>query len=341
MAVIGNKPAQSFNTIRKQTITGDGDSSYSLDHSISGPNDLEVFVNNVRQEPTIAYDASSQTLTMSEGIDSTDDFYVIYKAQTLGSIVHPKDQPLEATTGTFSNTVTGTDISLTGDLTAINVDLNYGWTNNRGAIKITGDKPTISFNSNANSRGDWILHHSSFDSALPSNSTMNLYHRDSAGDTSWARLHSVHANGAITTPQGPAWYAYLTSDTSGSGTAKLDWTEHTGYTRFNNGSGGFDATNNRYVVPESGLYYVVVHTDMSGAVTTGWYISIGVNGSNRTFDLIEDVTMGTNGSIAAGRLIPLNKNDYIEVYKHGGTWGLYGGQSGPQYRTKWYGWLVG
>lgn len=109
MAVIGNQPAQSFNTIRKQTITGDSGSSYSLDHSVSGPNDLEVFVNNVRQEPTVAYDASSQTLTMTEGIDSTDDFYVIYKAQTLGSIVHPKDQPLETTTVTASG-----DLKTTG-----------------------------------------------------------------------------------------------------------------------------------------------------------------------------------------------------------------------------------
>ena len=109
MAVIGNLPAQTFNAIRKQTITGDGDSSYSLDYSVSGPNDLEVFVNNVRQEPVVAYDASSQTLTMTEGIDSTDDFYVIYKAQTLGSVRHPKDQPLEATTVTASTDLKTTD----------------------------------------------------------------------------------------------------------------------------------------------------------------------------------------------------------------------------------------
>ena len=105
MSVIGNLPAQSFNTIRKQTITGDGDSSYSLDYSVSGPNDLEVFVNNVRQEPTIAYNASSQTLTMSEGIDSTDDFYVIYKAQALGTTSLPHDQPITITGLTLNGTM--------------------------------------------------------------------------------------------------------------------------------------------------------------------------------------------------------------------------------------------
>lgn len=87
MAVIGNLPATDFKAIKKQSITGDGDSAYTLDYSVTHANDLEVFVNNVRQEPTIAYSASEQTLTMSEGIDSTDDFYVIYKAQTFGNAV--------------------------------------------------------------------------------------------------------------------------------------------------------------------------------------------------------------------------------------------------------------
>ena len=118
MAVIGNKPAQSFNTIRKQTFTGTGDSAYSLDYSVSGPNDLEVFVNNVRQEPTVAYNAASQTLTMSEGIDSTDDFYAIYKAQAYGTTTLPVDQPITVAGATINGTT-----SFAG-----NVSLGSGYT---------------------------------------------------------------------------------------------------------------------------------------------------------------------------------------------------------------------
>jgi hypothetical protein len=105
MAVIGNKPATNFQSIKKQTITGTGDSSYSLDYAVSNANDLEVFVNNVRQEPTIAYNATSQTITFSEGIDSTDDVYMIYQGQTMGSVVHPADQALSATNITASGTL--------------------------------------------------------------------------------------------------------------------------------------------------------------------------------------------------------------------------------------------
>ena len=93
MAVIGNSPATNFQAIKKQSITGDGDSAYTLDYSVTHANDLEVFVNNVRQEPIVAYTASDQTITFSEGIDSTDDVYMIYKAQTFGNAV-PADNTI-------------------------------------------------------------------------------------------------------------------------------------------------------------------------------------------------------------------------------------------------------
>ena len=124
MAVIGNKPATNFQAIKKQTITGNGDSSYTLDYSVSNANDLEVFVNNVRQEPTIAYSATSQTITFSEAIDSTDDVYMIYQGQTMGSVVHPNDQALTATTGTFSD-----DVSIKSALPKLKIEETTGSAN--------------------------------------------------------------------------------------------------------------------------------------------------------------------------------------------------------------------
>jgi len=116
MAVIGNRAATNYQTIRKQTITGTGATSYSLDYSVSSPNDLEVFVNNVRQEPTTAYTASGQTITFTVAVNSTDSVYIIYQGQTVGSVVHPSDQPLGATTGTFSGAVSATTGTFTGTI---------------------------------------------------------------------------------------------------------------------------------------------------------------------------------------------------------------------------------
>ena len=116
MSVIGNKPATNFQAIRKQTITGTGATAYSLDHPVSSPNDIEVFINNVRQEPVTAYNATSQTITFTEAVTSSDSAYMIYQGQTMGTIAHPADQALTATTGTFSGALSGTTGTFSGAL---------------------------------------------------------------------------------------------------------------------------------------------------------------------------------------------------------------------------------
>jgi len=97
MAVIGNKPNPNdisvFKTVNKQTITGTGDSSYNLSYNVSAPEEIEVFVNNVRQEPRIAYDVGSGQITFDEGIDSTDGCYIIFQGSRVGTIA-PADNTI-------------------------------------------------------------------------------------------------------------------------------------------------------------------------------------------------------------------------------------------------------
>jgi len=85
MPFLGVEPVQEFASVAKQTITGDGSTSYSLNHSVSSANDLAVFVNNVRQEPTSAYTASGGTITFTSALASTDSCYVMYIARTFSS----------------------------------------------------------------------------------------------------------------------------------------------------------------------------------------------------------------------------------------------------------------
>lgn len=116
MPYLGNNPSENFVNVVKQDITGNGGTSYSLSHPVASSADLEVFVNNVQQEPTTAYTASGSTLTFSEAITSTDDIYVIFRARSIGTATHPSDQPLSATTGTFNRTGTeGSALTLQKD----------------------------------------------------------------------------------------------------------------------------------------------------------------------------------------------------------------------------------
>ena len=92
MGMLGNKPAAGFQSIEKQSITGNGGTTYALDHAVTSVNDLEVFVNNVRQEPTTAYTISGQNIVMSEAIANTDSFYLIYQSRSFTKAV-PADGP--------------------------------------------------------------------------------------------------------------------------------------------------------------------------------------------------------------------------------------------------------
>jgi hypothetical protein len=85
MAFLGNLPSEVYKSLAKQTITGTGATSYSLDHNVGSAVDLEVFVNNVRQEPDVAYTASGASITFTTALEASDECYVIYQGKAISS----------------------------------------------------------------------------------------------------------------------------------------------------------------------------------------------------------------------------------------------------------------
>ena len=83
MPFLGTTPTQGFvGANPKQSFTADGSTTvFTLTNPVATANDLEVFVGNVRQEPTSAYTAAGTTLTMSEAPATGLNFYVINKSQ--------------------------------------------------------------------------------------------------------------------------------------------------------------------------------------------------------------------------------------------------------------------
>ena len=82
MPFLGTTPVQGFvSSFPKQSFTPNGSTTvFTLTNPVATANDLEVFVGNVRQEPTTAYTAAGTTLTMSEAPDAGLNFYVINKS---------------------------------------------------------------------------------------------------------------------------------------------------------------------------------------------------------------------------------------------------------------------
>ena len=103
MAYIGLPPSNSFVSLKRQVITGDGTTSYTLDHAVASVNDVAIFVNNVRQDPA-TYSISSTTLQLGGSISSSDSCYVIFLGQAL--------QTVTPATGTVTNAMLGETITV-------------------------------------------------------------------------------------------------------------------------------------------------------------------------------------------------------------------------------------
>ena len=149
MPYIGNTPTTQFASLDYQDLTGvtgvPAKRGYTLNSAVGSANDIEVFVNNVRQEPGVAYTVSGTTLTMTGDVETTDDFYVVFQGKAVGTASHPAGNALEATSGTFTGNVdiNGNELILDADAdTSITAD-----TDDQIDIKI-GGSDVASFTSN-------------------------------------------------------------------------------------------------------------------------------------------------------------------------------------------------
>lgn len=148
----------------KQTITGNGGTSYTLDHAVANVNEIEVFVNNVRQEPSVAYTVAGTALTMTGNVASSDDFYVVFQGKALQTVVPPDGSVTSAklASGAAASNL-GTSVNLstikdsTGTNTAVTIDSSgfmsianalvgnntvYGW-NALSSTSISNNSTTI------------------------------------------------------------------------------------------------------------------------------------------------------------------------------------------------------
>ena len=86
MPYLGTVPTTTFQTLAKQDFTTSATTSYTLSESVSSANDIALFINNVRQEPTTAYSASGTALTLTEATAGSDDMYCVYLGKSVGTI---------------------------------------------------------------------------------------------------------------------------------------------------------------------------------------------------------------------------------------------------------------
>ena len=137
MSYIGNPPAERFTSFDYQDLTGGSGTSFTLTHPVGNAQEILVMVNNVVQEPGVAYTVSGTALTMTGYIVAADDFYVVYRGKAIQTATHPSDRALTATDGTF-----------TGDLTVDTNTLHVDAANNRVGVGTAAPTELLHLNAN-------------------------------------------------------------------------------------------------------------------------------------------------------------------------------------------------
>ena len=140
MAYIGNPVQQALTKVTSQSFNGTGSQTvFTLNRAVNTGEELEVFVNNVQQEPGVgkSYTATGTTLTFDAAPASgTGNIYVISRGIAEVTrrldLEHDPNAALAATTGTFS-----------GDLTVDTNTLYVDSTNNRVGVGTTTPNKTL------------------------------------------------------------------------------------------------------------------------------------------------------------------------------------------------------
>ena len=141
MPFIGNQPALSYTSFAKQDFTTSATTSYTLDNPVANANELALFINFVRQEPTTAYSASGTTLTLTEATSVGDDMYCVY----LGKAVQTVNPP---------NASVGTSQLVDGAVTSAKLGSNAVDTQVLSLLNASGSAPVFGCRAWVNFDGD-------------------------------------------------------------------------------------------------------------------------------------------------------------------------------------------
>ena len=227
MAYIGQNADGNFTTsVSKDTFSGNGSTTAFTLSEGATTNTVDVFVENIRQEPTTAYSVDGTTLTFTAApVTGTDNIYVVNRGPIQLSASHPAAQALTAHSATITNDLTVDTDTLFVDASADAVGI--GTTSLTAARVLTvnhATAPTQSFEQNgtekywsgiAGSASFGVNESASGDYFARTSGGKMLFSTDS-GTTANAVIDSAgHVGIGTTSPQGDG--IHIVAPDSGTG----------------------------------------------------------------------------------------------------------------------------
>lgn len=150
MGYVGNQQTEGYSQVpAKQDLTGATGTSLTLTHAVASAEGIDLYINNVRQEPTEAYSVVGTAVTLTGSVVATDDIYVVYNSLALQTTTPPDASVSTAKIidGDVTSAKLDTNIAIDGDFTVDTSTLKVDSTNNRVGIGTSSPSELLEVNS--------------------------------------------------------------------------------------------------------------------------------------------------------------------------------------------------
>ena len=288
MPYIGNTSPSRFVSNRAASVySGDGSTTaFTLEQAVVQDEDVLVSVDGVIQEPSVAYAVSNGTTLTFTGAPSSNsgnNIFVYYLASQVGTVGHPSNQALNATSGTFTGNIiipNSGNIGSVGDTDAVTIT-------SAGLVGLNNPSPASALAVNADLNDQWAGRFVNTNSGgygvlsrTTASTTNDIAFRVDKNGTETAL--NVDGAGNVTKPYQPAFL--VRTGTGGNatnvpinGTTIVDF----GTEVFDRGA---DFSTNTFTAPVTGLYQINFSGVFSQMDTASTYVELIIQCSNRNFN---------------------------------------------------------
>ena len=296
MPYIGSDPSNRFVAPKAATqFSGDGSTTaFTLDHAVGSDEDILVSVDGVIQEPSVAYAVSNGTtltFTAAPSSNSGNNIFVYYLFRTVGTVSHPSNNALQATTGTFTGDLTVDTDTLKVDTTNDSVGINTATPSGYYATDLVvgaGDNGGVTIaNTNTTHAGGIFFADGTGTSAYRGQMVYD-HNNDSFGI--WTAANNammIDSTGAVTKPNQPAFSVAPSSQQDNITADNSSQTIAFGSERFDQNG---DFASNTFTAPVTGKYLLSMQLRFENADTASGYHLWSIVTSNKTYQGIRTIS---------------------------------------------------
>ena len=329
MPYIGSDPSNRFVAPKAASVfSGDGSTTaFTLDHAVGSDEDILVSVDGVIQEPSVAYAVSSGTtltFTAAPSSNSGNNIFVYYLFRTVGTVSHPSNNALEATSGTFTGDVAVDTDTLFADATNDKVGINNASPNHE--LQINGNSTTSSLSLKTSATGNTTS--DGLELKVQGDSAAYLYNYENAmlrfGTNGLERVR-IDADGNVTMQSQPAFSVHfngtgITNFATNGTVTTLSFSHE----RYDVGSNYDVGSGNTFTAPVTGKYQLNLTVRVNSIDTAATYYILNIVTSNETYRAIIDPNYSSDLSFRTMSVVVLadmDENDTCtpQILQNGGT----------------------